>query len=163
MNSAGTGPTSASAADVRTEPLFIDTGAFFAYYNERDKHHKTACSIFQAIRTGDLAYAPLYTTRFVLAELATLLLYKVDHTTATRALGDILAAGSFNVVQADRVAFADARDEFDRYDDHEITLVDHLTGVLADERAVECIFAFDSDFATLGFTRVPVDTGELSE
>jgi predicted nucleic acid-binding protein len=91
------------------------------------------------------------------------LLYKVDHTTATRALGDILAAGSFNVVQADRVAFADARDEFDRSDDHEITLVDHLTGVLADERAVECIFAFDSDFAPLGFTRVPVDTGELSE
>lgn len=167
MNSAGTDTghesTSTSAADARAEPLFIDTGAFFAYYNERDEHHKTARAIFQAIRTGDLAYSPLYTTRFVLAELATLLLYKVDHTTATRALGDILAAGSFNVVQADRVAFADARDEFDRYDDHEITLVDHLTGVLADERAVECIFAFDSDFATLGFTRVPVDTGEPTE
>ena len=167
MNSTSTGAgpdsTSASAADVRAEPLFIDTGAFFAYYNERDEHHETARSIFQAIRAGDLAYAPLYTTRFVLTELATLLLYKVDHMTATRALGDILSAGSFNVVRADPVAFADAREEFDRYDDHEITLVDHITGVLADERAVDSIFAFDTDFATLGFTRVPVDTGEPTE
>ncbi|EMA54866.1 type II toxin-antitoxin system VapC family toxin, partial [Halococcus thailandensis] len=89
MSSADTGtdPTSASAVDVRSDPLFIDTGAFFAYYNERDEHHETARAVFQAIRVGDLAYSPLYTTRFVLAELATLLLYKVDHATATQALG----------------------------------------------------------------------------
>ncbi|EMA54883.1 hypothetical protein C451_05930, partial [Halococcus thailandensis JCM 13552] len=37
---------------------------------------------------------------------------------------------------------------------------DQLTGVLADERGVEHIFAFDSDFRTLGFTVVPGDTGE---
>ena len=121
MNSAGTGtdPASASATDVRAEPLFIDTGPFFAYYNDRDEHHETARAVFQAIRAGDLAYSPLYTTRFVLAELTTLLLYKIDHATATKALGDILAAGSFNVARADTVAFADARDEFDRYDDRD--------------------------------------------
>ena len=161
MSSAGADadPGSASAADVRADPLFIDTGAFFAYYNDRDEHHEAARAVFQAIRAGDLAYSPLYTTRFVLAELTTLLLYEVDHATATRALGDILAAGSFNVVRADPAAFADARDEFDRYDDHEITLVDHLTGVLADERGAKRIFAFDSDFRTLGFIVVPGDTG----
>jgi predicted nucleic acid-binding protein len=155
-----TDPESASTADVRADPLSVDTGAFFAYYNVRDEHHEIARAVFQAIRAGDLAYSLLYTTRFVLAELTTLLLYRVDHATATRALGDILAAGSFNVVRADPAAFADARDEFDRYDDHEITLVDHLTGVLANERGVELIFAFDSDFRTLGFTVVPQDTGE---
>lgn len=140
--------------------LFIDTGAFFAYYNDRDEHHETARAVFEAIREGDLAYSPLYTTRFVLGELATLLLYKVGHGTATRALGDVLDAASFNVVRADPPAFADAREEFARYDDHEITLVDHLTGVLADERGVKRVFAFDSDFRTLGFTVVPEDTGE---
>lgn len=161
MNSAGTDadPTSATAA-ARVAPLFIDTGAFFAYYNERDKHHETARRVFQAIRTGELAYSPLSTTRFVLTELATLLLYKVDHATAIRAITDITAAASFNIVRADPALFADARDEFARYDDHEITLVDQLTGVLADERDVERIFAFDSDFRTLGFTVVPADTGE---
>lgn len=171
MNSAGGGtntdvaddpsPAPARATDGRATPLFIDTGAFFAYYNDRDEHHDTARAVFQSIRTGELTYTPLYTTRFVLAELATLLLYKVDHATAARALEDILVASSFNIVRANPAAFADARDEFDRYDDHEITLVDHLTGVLADERDVDHVFAFDSDFQTLGFTVIPADTGDV--
>jgi uncharacterized protein len=169
MNSAGSDtntdatdnatPTSASAADVRATALFVDTGAFFAYYNERDEYHKTARAVFQSIRTGELAYSPLYTTRFVLTELATLLLYKVNHATAVHALEDILGASSFNIVRADPAAFADAHDKFARYDDHTITLVDHLTGVLAADRGVSHVFAFDSDFRTLGFTVVPADTG----
>jgi uncharacterized protein len=165
MNSAGSDtstdatdnatPTSASGAT----PLFVDTGAFFAYYNKRDEYHKTARAVFQSIRTGELAYSPLYTTRFVLTELATLLLYKVNHATAVHALKDILGASSFNIVRADPAAFADAHDEFARYDDHTITLVDHLTGVLAADRGVNHVFAFDSDFRTLGFTVVPADIG----
>ena len=154
-------PTPVSTTDVRATPLFIDTGAFFAYYNDRDERHDTARAVFQSIRMGELTYSPLYTTRFVLTELTTLLLYKVDHATATRALADIVGGSSFNIVRADPASFASARDEFARYDDQAITLVDHLTGVLADERGVEHIFAFDGDFRTLGFTVVPGDTGEV--
>lgn len=143
-----------------SEPLFIDTGAFFAYYNERDERHDTARTVFQSIRRGDRAYSPLYTTRFVLGELTTLLLYKVDHTTATRALEDIRGGSSFNIVRADPPAFTAACDEFARYDDQAITFVDHLTGVLAAERDVTHIFAFDGDFRTLGFNVVPEDTPE---
>lgn len=143
-----------------SEPLFIDTGAYFAYYNERDERHDTAHAVFQSIRGGDLAYSPLYTTRFVLGELTTLLLYKVDHATATRALEDIRGGSSFNIVRADPPAFAAACDEFARYDDQAITVVDHLTGVLAAERDVKHIFAFDGDFRTLGFNVVPEDTPE---
>ena len=88
-----------------------------------------------------------------------MLLYKVDHATATRALGNIFEGSSFNIIRADPSAFADAREEFERYDDQEITLVDHLTGVLAAELDVDHVFAFDGDFRTLGFTVVPEDTG----
>lgn len=153
--------TAGSAIDVRAEPLFIDTGAFFAYYNERDEHHERARMVFHAIRTDERAYEPLYVSRSVLAELATLLLYKIDHATASRAISDIHTAESFNVVRADDAAFADARTEFDRYDEQEITLVDHLTAVLANERGVDRVFAFDSDFRTLGFTVIPDDTGDV--
>lgn len=160
MSEAGVESTSGTAAEVRATPLFVDTGAFFAYYNDRDEHHERARTVFQAIQAGRLAYSPLYTTRFVLGELTTLLLYKVDHETASRALRDIREADSFNIVRAEEAAFAKAHSEFDRYDDQAITLVDHLTAVLARERDVEHVFAFDSDFRTLGFIRVPEDTGE---
>ena len=162
MSEAGTNPESISdaAADVRATPLFIDTGAFFAYYNDRDEHHDRARAVFQGIQAGRLPYSPLYTTRFVLGELTTLLLYKIDHQTASRALRDIRDASSFNIERADEAVFEKAHNEFDRYDDQAITLVDHLTAVLARERDTEHVFAFDSDFQTLGFIRVPLDTGE---
>lgn len=152
--------TSEAAVTAHAEPLFIDTGAFFAYYNDRDEHHERTRAVFQAIQSGELAYEPLYTTRFVLAELTTLLLYKVDHQTAARALEDILTADSINVVRIDASTFTTAWAAFEQYDDQTITLVDHLTAVLAEEYETEYVFAYDSDFPTLGLTRVPVDTGE---
>lgn len=152
--------TTGTGVDPSATPLFIDTGAFFAYYNDHDEQHTRARAVFREIQAGNLAYEPLYTTRFVLSELATLLLFKVNHATASRALEDIHTAASFNVLQADAAAFTDARAEFDRYDDQTITLVDQLTGVLADERDVDRVFTFDTDFRTLGFTVVPDDTGE---
>lgn len=153
-------PTAPSETDVGAASLFIDTGAFFAYYNDRDQHYERARAVFRAIRSGALADEPLYTTRFVLAELATLLLHKIDHATTSRALRDVQAGESSNVEHAAAGPFVGAVEEFDRYDDHEITLVDHLTAVLARERGVEHVFSFDGDFRTLGFTVVPADTGE---
>ena len=160
MSDTGTTSVAVSDVDVRPEPLYIDTGAFFAYYNDRDKHHASARAVFQAIRTGELAYDPLYTTRFVLGELATLLLHKVDHATASRALGDIRAAESFNIERVSRERFDEACTEFEEYDDQAITLVDHVTARLANRRDADHVFTYDSDFSTLGFVRVPLDTGE---
>jgi predicted nucleic acid-binding protein len=140
-------------------PLFIDTGAFFARVKADDEHHNTANEVFEAIQAGDLAYRPIYTSRFVLSELATLTRRKIDHATAVRALNSVRESGSFNVLTADDAAFADACTEFERYDDQQISFVDHLSAVLAREHDVERVFAFDSDFRTLGFVQVPADTG----
>jgi predicted nucleic acid-binding protein len=106
-----------------------------------------------------MTYWPSPASVFVLAEFTTLLLYKVDHATATRALGNIFEGSSFNLIRADPSAYADPREEFEGYDDQEIPLVDYLTGVLAAELDVNRVFAFDGGFRTLGFTVVPEDTG----
>jgi predicted nucleic acid-binding protein len=62
-----------------------------------------------------------------------------------------------------RTLTLDVLDEFARYDHHQISFIDRTSAVLARELDIERVFAFDSDFATLGFTRVPVDTGEPTE
>lgn len=51
------------------EPLFVDTAAFFARFNERATEHERARMIFRGIHSGELQYAPLFTSRYVLAEL----------------------------------------------------------------------------------------------
>lgn len=51
--------------------------------------------------------------------------------------------------------------QFARYDDQQISFVDHASAVLAHEYDVEYVFTFDSDdIRTLGLTVVPDDTGE---
>ena len=143
-------------------PLFIDTGAFLAWYDDDDQHHDSAKAVFQGIRGGDLPYRPLYTSRYVLSELVTRLQRapNVGHAGAVDALTTIRGSSTFNVEAVADAAFADACDEFARYDDQQISFVDQTTAVLAREHDIERVFAFDGDFRTLGFTVVPEDTGE---
>ncbi len=146
------------------KPLFVDTGALFAYYNANEGHrHTRARAVFEAIQTGDLAYRPLLTSRFVLAELSTLLVRKVDHATAMRALGHIRTSPAFTICVPNEEEFASTCDQFEQYDDQRISFVDHSSAVLAHKHDATHVFAFDNDFATLGFTRVPVDTDDAIE
>lgn len=140
-----------------TSPLFVDTDAFYARYDESASRHDVATDAFGAIAAGTLAFRPLYTTTHVLAELATLLERKRDHDAAVRGLCRIRNSAAFTVVHPSEAEFDAAVNQFERYDDQEITLVDHLSAVVAEERTVEHVFAFDSDFRTLGFTLVPAD------
>ena len=93
----------------------------------------------------------------MVSEFATLALYKLGHETAVRALRAILDSESIIVLPVDRSTFVSAATRFEADDAHEISFVDHTTSVLADERDVEHVFAFDGDFRTLGFTLIPED------
>lgn len=142
------------------EPLFIDTAAFFARFNERAAEHDRARSVFERIRSDDLQYDPLFTSRYVLSELATLMLRKVGHRAAANTLNTIREADSFNVLPVGGGAFDRTCEQFAQYDDQLISFVDHSSAVLADGRDISHVFTFDrSDFRTLGFTVVPDDIG----
>lgn len=142
-------------------PLFVDTGPFYARFDDDDAHHDRTISLFEQIRTGEPLYRPVYTSRYILAETTRLLLYRVSHEAALTALTAIRRGELFTVLDVDDDRFERACEQFEQYDDQEITLVDHLSGVLAEERDVTHVFTFDpDDFRTLGFTAVPGDTGE---
>lgn len=141
-------------------PLFIDTGAFFAHFNERATEHDRAQAVFQGIQRGELPYGALFTSRYVLAEFATLMRRKVGHSPAVTALETIRQAESFTILPVGSETFDRTCEQFATYDDHQISFVDHSSGVLATDYDIEHIFTFDSDdFRTLGFIVVPDDTG----
>jgi predicted nucleic acid-binding protein len=142
-------------------PLFIDTGAFFARFNERAAEHDRARAVFQGIRDGELHYGPLVTSRYVLSEFATLMRRKVGHPPAVNALEMIRSAESINVLPLGNDAFDLTCERFARFDARQISFVDHSSGVLADHYNIEHILTFDTgDFHTLGFIVVPADTGD---
>lgn len=137
--------------------LFVDTSALYARFVSNDQHHEEAQEVFAGIRDGGLAYRPLYTTRYVLTEVTRLLLYKAGHDEAQTALNAVNQSNFFVVLSDTDEEFESACRRFAEYDDQDITLVDHLTAVMAERRDVKQVFTFDSDFHTLGFNVVPED------
>lgn len=144
-----------------TTPLFVDTGAFFAHFVEDASRHDRARHVFNQIRDGDLLYRPLYTSGYVLSELGTLILRRSGHQTALEALTRIRESPAFTVLYPGEDVFDPTLEQFAAYDDQQISIVDHMSAVLAAERDVDHVFTFDArDFRTLGFTVVPDDTGD---
>lgn len=146
---------------IEPTPLFVDTGPFYARFDTDDEHHERTARIFEGIRTGDHLYRPVYTSRYVLAETTRLLLQNVSHEAAITALNAIRQGELFTVLTVNDDLFERACEQFEGYDDQEITLVDHLSGILAEEQDVTHVFTYDpDDFRTLGFTALPGDTGD---
>lgn len=149
-----------SGAGPGATPLFIDTGAFYAQFDESSARFERASTIFTEIGTGDLVYRPLYTSTYVLDELATLILSHRGHTAAVAALDRVIDS-SVTIVDPDWADFEATREQFTRYDDQTSSFTDHMTAILAADREVEHVFTFDpDDFRPFGLTVVPDDTGE---
>jgi predicted nucleic acid-binding protein len=139
------------------QPLLLDTGALYARLDPADVNHDRAQATFENIRTGELGFRPLYTSRYVLSELATLAQRQLSHAEAVRSLDAIRSSDQIRILTLGDDHFDAVCEAFGRYDDQGISFVDHTTAVLADRYEIEHVFAFDSDFSTLGLTRVPVD------
>ncbi len=142
-------------------PLFVDTSAFVALFDESDANHDAANAVLAGIRDSGLPYGPVFTSRYVLSETATTLLVGVGHRAAVEALGTVRASSTFNVLGVGAEVFDRTASRFEQYDDQVISFVDHTNAVLCEEYDVEHIFAFDGDFATLRLVRVPADTGDV--
>jgi len=124
-------------------------------FGEDDVNHDAANAVFDGMKAGE--YGLVFTSQYVLSELATLTTRKVNHKTAVDVLQTIRRSESFTILSVGEGVFAAACDEFERFDDQQISFVDHTSAVLAREYEIEHIFAFDRDFTTLGLTRVPAD------
>lgn len=146
--------------DPGATPLFVDTGAFYARFDESSARHDRASTIFEKIGTGELVYRPLYTSTYVLDELVTLVLSHRTHVAATTAL-ERVRQSSVVIVTPDRSDFDATCDQFVQYDDVTSSFTDHMTAHLAADRDVERVFTFDpDDFRPFGLVPVPADTGE---
>jgi predicted nucleic acid-binding protein len=143
------------------QPLLVDTNAFVALFDTDDCHHTSANAVLDDIRDGELTYGPIFTSRYVLSETATMLQYGIGHREAVDALTTIRASSTFNILDVTEAIFDRTADQFARYDDQQISFVDHLSSILGDQLDIDHIFAFEEDFRTLGMTRVPVDTGDV--
>lgn len=119
-------------------------------------NHDVANAVFDGMEAGE--YGLVFASRYVLSEFVILMLCQIGHTAAVEALSTVRQSKTFNILPVGKQTFDVACEEFERFDDQQISFVDQTSAVLAREHGIEHLFAFDSDSSTIGFERVSVDT-----
>lgn len=124
--------------------IFVDTGAWFAYFVRRDPDHAAAVEWMKQNRK------PLVTTDYVVDELLTLLKLRESHRLAVAA-GDLL--WSQQVAEVEHIGHNDlaaAWDVFRRYQDKDWSFTDCTSKVVIDRLGITEAFAFDHHFEQFG-------------
>ena len=127
--------------------VFVDTSAFFAIENERDRHHAAALDMrHQLMARGER----LVTSDYILDEVYTLIRMRVTHRAAVEFGETILASRFFQIEPVSRTDFEAAWRIFRRYDDKAFSFTDCTTFALMERLNIRSAFAFDRNFLEYG-------------
>ncbi len=118
--------------------IFVDSSAWFAAVNRRDRHHQRAVELLSS-------QAPLVTSHLVIVETWLLINGRIDFATAEQFIrgvgdgnGEILPVTSDDWLQAPAIA--------ERFSDQTFSLVDRLSFAAMERNGVSHAISFDSDF-----------------
>ena len=136
-------------------PIFVDTGAWDAIADRKDRNHEAALGVRDDIARS----VRLVTTNYVLDELFTLLLMNVGYT-ATLAfkqqLDALIEEQVLLVVWIDVEVAEEAWIIFERFNtDKRWSFTDCTSYVVAKRLGISEVFAFDHHFEQMGFVRRP--------
>ncbi|OGG44847.1 MAG: DNA-binding protein [Candidatus Handelsmanbacteria bacterium RIFCSPLOWO2_12_FULL_64_10] len=124
--------------------IFVDTGAWFAYFVRRDPDHTAAMEWIRQNRQ------PLMTTDYVLDELLTLLKLRESHRIAVAA-GERL--WQRRIARIEHITDEDIRrawEVFRQYHDKDWSFTDCTSKVVIERLRIAQAFAFDSHFEQFG-------------
>lgn len=131
-------------------PVFVDTGAWFAYFVRRDSDHIAAA---QWMKDNKL---PLLTTDYILDELLTLLKLRESYAVAVAAGDTLLNKGVARIERVSERDFVRAWEVFQQYKDKEWSFTDCTSKVVIGRLGITHAFAFDHHFDQFGTViRVP--------
>ena len=131
------------------ERIFVDTGAWFAFFNSGDPDH---ASVAEVLNDWE---GRLLTSDYVFDELVTLIRFRIGHTHA-RETGNMLRSGDLaQLVAVDETDRDSAWRRFAREADKEYSFTGCTSFALMKRLEVTKAAAVDSDFRRAGFHVLP--------
>lgn len=127
--------------------VFVDTGALFALFNQRDAHHADAEFILTRDRRVRRSFI---TSNFVVAETHALMLRRAGREPAFQFLQGILSSATV----IERVTEDDEERTLAilmQYDDKDFSYTDATSFAVMERLNIDTAFAFDRHFAQYGF------------
>lgn len=127
--------------------VLIDTGAFYAFADESDRHHREAVAIFSNL-VDNRDY--LFTTSFIIAETHALLLNRLHRRAAIEFLRDTEKGTNIAVVWVTPNDVRQGREIIYGHDDKKFSLTDATSFAIMERLKINQAFTFDRNFAQYG-------------
>lgn len=134
------------------DAVFVDTSAFVALRNEREREHDAAR---QALRDLVERRVPLLTSSYVFAETYTALLVRVSRDEAIAWGRGLRASTAVELVRIDEELEEEAWSILESHADKRWSYVDATSFALMARERLTVAFSFDRDFAQRGLALVP--------
>jgi len=138
------------------EKLFIDTGAWIALNNKKDKHHKKAVEANRDFLDNGYFYV---TSDYVMDETYTLLRIDVGHKRAVefgREIKDLKEKAKIDIFHINHVVLDKAWQTFEKYTDKDFSFTDCTSFIVMELLKIKQAFSFDRHFNQYGFIRLPI-------
>ncbi len=126
----------------------MDSGAWIALVNSRDRHHAEADTLF---RRAIERRRRLVTTNLVVAEVHRLILFRVGIRAARAVLARMEESPSLNVELASPRHHIGALAWLDKLSDYKLTYTDAVSFAVMEALGCREALSFDSDFEVAGF------------
>ncbi len=131
---------------------FVDTGAWYALFNDLDIYHPRASAFMQKFIGGEVQ---LFTSDYVIDETLTLIRARLGHRKAVEFGKWVLQSQLVKVINVDEKIWERAWDLFVRYDDKHFSFTDCTSFAIMRQLGLSNAFAFDHNFEQVGFVMLP--------
>ncbi len=132
--------------------FFIDTGAYFARFYARDRHHSVSLDIWNRLENEGII---AFTTNHVIDELATLLARHTSYEFSAIKLEGIYQSEDTWIERPSEKDERQALAFFKKFADQKISFTDCLSFVTMKKIPVNQVFTFDRHFQYAGFRLIP--------
>lgn len=132
--------------------LFIDTGAWYALFNRRDRYHRRARSFFEHLKGQPIR---LITSDYIFDETLSLLRYHTHYRVA-RTFGEHFRQSRVVCEEISRQIRESAWQIFLDYEDQAFSFTDCTSFALMRMQHIQDVFTFDAHFQTMGFNIYPL-------
>jgi len=136
--------------------LFIDTGAWIALNNKKDKYYRDAVKANKDFLDKGYFYI---SSDYVLDETYALLRYDVGHKRAVEFGGEIKSlqgTGKIRIVHINQDILDKAWEIFEKYYDKDFSFTDCSSFAVMEILGMKEAFSFDKHFEQFGFVRLPI-------
>jgi len=124
--------------------VFIDTGAFLAYRNKKDKYHEIANKLFINALKGE--YGQIYTSDYIYDEALTLALIRTNNIEVAIDIAEVIMSPRIKMVFVDKNMLEKSTKTFKQYSDRNLSFTDAVTIEIMNEFEVGKYLGFDSHF-----------------